>query len=98
MVGMDTLEDGTVLHAPRGELPHDPLEDRVQCHFCGAWYRKLGPHLRRHGLTADDYRREVGLRPRHPLQPPSLSERQAAVARELVTRHPSVRAAVHRRP
>ena len=71
----------------------DPVDDRVQCHLCGQWHRKLGPHLRRHGLTADEYRREIGLRPRHPLQTPSLSERQAAVARALVAQHPGVRAA-----
>ena len=44
---MDALKDGTVLHAPLGELPYDPIEDRVQCHLCGGWYRKLAPHLRR---------------------------------------------------
>jgi hypothetical protein len=71
----------------------DPIEDRVQCHLCGQWHRKLGPHLRRHGLTADEYRREVGLRPRHPLQTPSLSERQAAVARSVIANHAHVRAA-----
>jgi hypothetical protein len=91
---VDTLDNGTALHAPRGELRYDPVDDRVQCHLCGQWHRKLGPHLRRHGLTADEYRREMGLRPRHPLQTPSLSERQAAVARALVAaQHPGVRAA-----
>jgi hypothetical protein len=48
----------------------------VQCHLCGGWYRALGSsHLRRtHGVTADEYRELVGLRPRHPLWAPDLIE------------------------
>jgi predicted transcriptional regulator len=65
---MGALDDEAALHAPRTELTYDPIEDKVQCHLCGRWYRQLGVHLRRHGLTADEYRREIGLRPRHPLQ------------------------------
>jgi hypothetical protein len=86
------LEDGTVLYAPLGELPYDPVEGRVQCHLCGQWHRALGPHLRRHGWTADEYRRSVGLSPRRPLVTPSVSSRRAANARALAERDPRVRA------
>jgi hypothetical protein len=61
-------------------------------HLCGAWYRALGPHLRRHGWTVDEYRRAVGLSPRRALQAPSRSRRQAANARTLAARDPRVRA------
>jgi hypothetical protein len=42
MRSVATLEDGTALYAPRGELPYDPVADLVQCHLCGRWYRALG--------------------------------------------------------
>jgi hypothetical protein len=92
MRSVATLEDGTALFAPRGELPYDPVADLVQCHLCGEWYRALGPHLRRHGWTADEYRLAVGLSPRRPLATPSVSERHAAIARALLDRDPRVRA------
>jgi hypothetical protein len=63
-----------------------------QCHLCGQWHRALGSHLRRHGWTADEYRRAAGLSPRRPLQSPSVSRRQAANARALADRDPRVRA------
>src|SRR5215207_8328670 len=68
------LEDGTPYFAPLGELPFDRDEDRVQCHLCGGWYRALAPtHLSRaHGVTVDEYRDLVGLRPRHALWAPDL--------------------------
>lgn len=45
-----------------GVLNIDKVNDRVQCHICGRWFRALGTHLRsRHGWTADDYREEFGL-------------------------------------
>ena len=39
---LGSLEDGTPYYAPLGQLPHDPQEDRVQCHLCGEWYRLVG--------------------------------------------------------
>jgi hypothetical protein len=92
MRSLATLEDGTVLFAPRGELPYDPVADLVECHLCGEWYRALGPHLRRHGWTADEHRLAVGLSPRRPLPTPSVSEPHAAIARALLDRDPRVRA------
>jgi hypothetical protein len=89
-----TLGDGTALYAPRGELPYDAVADLVQCHLCGSRYRALGPHLRRHGWTADEYRLAVGLSPRRALATPSVSERHAAIARALLDRDPRVRAAL----
>lgn len=54
------LPDGTVLHAPRGELVRDG-EGRVCCHLCGRWFRGLGSHLRAHRYTAAAYRETFGL-------------------------------------
>jgi predicted transcriptional regulator len=73
---VDQAVDGTPLYATRGELPVDVDEQRVQCHQCGGWYRVLGStHVSRtHGLTADEYRDLLGLRPRHPPWAPDLIE------------------------
>jgi hypothetical protein len=56
-----TLPDGTGLHAPYGRLVRDPDSGRVCCHLCGRWFRSLGSHLRRHGLSAAGYRQAMGL-------------------------------------
>lgn len=56
-----TLPGGTGLHAPYGQLVRDPTTGRVCCHLCGRWFRSLGSHLRRHGLSATSYREAVGL-------------------------------------
>lgn len=44
-----------------GVLAYDPVQDKVQCHICGRWYRGLNNHLRRHGYTTARYREEFGL-------------------------------------
>ena len=50
-----------VLHGTLGVLASDG--DRVQCHGCGKFFKAAGTHLvRRHGITADEYRRLFGLR------------------------------------
>lgn len=37
---------------------------KLQCHLCGRWFRHLGLHAwKTHELTADQYRREMGLHP-----------------------------------
>lgn len=55
------LPDGTGLHAPYGELVVEAGTGRVCCHLCGRWFMSLGGHLRKHGHTADSYRRTMGL-------------------------------------
>ena len=45
-----------------GILAYDPIEDKLQCHLCGKWFRGLSVHVVvKHGWTADDYREEFGL-------------------------------------
>jgi predicted transcriptional regulator len=86
LAAVDRALDRTPLFALRGELPVDMDEQRVQCHVCGGWYRALAPtHLSRaHGVTADEYRELVGLRPRHPLWAPDLIEAQGARLRSRI--------------
>jgi hypothetical protein len=90
------LDDGTPYFAPLGELPYDADEKRVQCHLCGAWYRALAPtHLSRaHGLTADDYRELVGLRPRHSLWAQDMTEAHGARLRARIAAEPRLQAAM----
>jgi hypothetical protein len=96
LAAVDRALDRTPLFALRGELPVDMDEQRVQCHVCGGWYRALAPtHLSRaHGVTADEYRELVGLRPRHPLWAPDLIEAQGARLRSRIAAEPRLRAAM----
>jgi hypothetical protein len=93
---LDRARDGTPLYAPRGELLVDVDEQRVQCHLCGGWYRVLGSaHVpRAHGLTAEEYRELVGLRPRHALWAPDLIEAQSVRPRLRLAAEPRLRAAM----
>lgn len=93
---VDRALDGTPLYAARGELPVDVDEQRVQCHLCGGWYRALGSsHLWRiHGVTADEYRDLVGLRPRHPLWAPDLIDAQSDRLRARIAAEQRLRAAM----
>ena len=54
----DRLPDGTPYYGRLGHMAHDPDEDKVQCHLCGAWLRAVGgSHLSRvHGWTVREYR------------------------------------------
>ena len=66
-------EEGPVFGRP-GVLAVDELEDKVQCHRCGGWYRFLANHAwRRHGIPADEYRERYGLTARHGLVSPGLA-------------------------
>lgn len=56
------LADGTLLHAPPGQLSVCPDTGALACHLCGRWFVSLGSHLRVHGHTADTYRADLGLR------------------------------------
>jgi hypothetical protein len=93
---VDRSPDGTSLYAARGELPVDVDEQRVQCHLCGGWYRALGSsHLWRiHGVTADECRELVGLRPRRPLWAPDLIDAQRERLRACLAAEPRRRAAM----
>ncbi|MBA2552459.1 MAG: MucR family transcriptional regulator, partial [Geodermatophilaceae bacterium] len=85
------LPDGTGLHAPYGRLVRDPDSDRVCCHLCGRWFRSLGSHVRRHGLSAADYRQVMGLCRSRPLTAGDVS---AAISRrqaEAYRAHPDLR-------
>lgn len=45
----------------QGVMLLDEIEDKVQCHYCGKWYKALSAHIKTHGLGASDYKKEVGL-------------------------------------
>jgi hypothetical protein len=68
-----SLPDGAGLHAPYGELVVEPGTGRVCCHLCGRWFVSLGGHVRRHGYTADSYRKAMGLCRSRPLVAEALS-------------------------
>ena len=89
------LPDGAPFYAPLGELPVDADAGLVQCHLCGCWFRQLHhAHLGRHGYTVDEYRETFGLRARHPLQAPDLSELRSRTMSRLLQTDERVRAGV----
>jgi hypothetical protein len=65
---------------------------RVCCHLCGQWFVSLGSHLRRHGHTADSYRKAMGLCRSRPLVAEALSRVIATRQREAYRRSPAMRA------
>ena len=89
------LADGTPYYAPLGELPVDDEAGVVQCHLCGGWFRQLHhAHLGRHDFTVDEYRETFGLRARHPLQAPDLSELRRRTMTRLIRTDERVQAGV----
>lgn len=60
-----------------GVLAYDAGADRVQCHVCGAWFKKLTSfHLARHGLSIKDYKARFGLSASTPLESPRTTTRR----------------------
>lgn len=50
------------MYGQLGILSYDEIEDKVQCHICGRWFRSVAAHIwQLHGSTANDYRKEFGL-------------------------------------
>ena len=39
-----------------GVIQYDDVEDRVQCHVCGKWFKALPNHLKSHNMSSVDYR------------------------------------------
>ena len=67
-----------------GILAYDPIEDKLQCHLCGKWFRGLGVHVVvAHGWTADDYREEFGLNRQQALICEGTREKLRRINREL---------------
>lgn len=63
------------LYGERGVLAYDELMDRIQCHACGGWYHKLTSfHLKRHGLTINEYKELYGLNIGTALETPRITE------------------------
>lgn len=69
----------------KGRLAYDPVEDKVQCHICGKWYKKLEAHVwPKHGLLADEYREEFGLNRNTPLASVGFREMKREEAIRLI--------------
>src|SRR4051812_44274200 len=50
-------------HSVLGGLEYNEEKDRVKCHKCGNWFRRLGRHLSQvEGISSSQYKRDHGLR------------------------------------
>ena len=67
--------DGAPIHGEQGVLKTDG--QTVVCGLCGRSFKALGPHvLRRHDLSATEYRDWLGLKASTGLVSPELRQRQ----------------------
>lgn len=67
-----------------GMLAYDPIDDKLQCHLCGKWFRSLSQHVvQKHGWSADDYREEFGLNRQQALICEGTREKLRRINREL---------------
>ncbi|MFD3377353.1 MULTISPECIES: MucR family transcriptional regulator [unclassified Streptomyces] len=73
--------DRAVRHPDFGRLIRDEATDTVICHVCGRAFRSLGAHVRVHGMTAAEYRREFGLLRARALSARSFSQKQSDTRR-----------------
>ena len=55
-------------HGRYGLMDHD--DESIMCHECGEWVGSVGSHLRRHEMTAREYRARHGIPAGVPLTPP----------------------------
>jgi len=60
---------------------NEDIDGNQQCHICYSYYACLGIHIKRHGLTAKEYKEEFGLNRQTPLMSKARRERQSEVAR-----------------
>jgi len=43
-----------------GKPEYDNVMDAWKCELCGGWYKNIGPHLRYHNISMDEYKEEFG--------------------------------------
>lgn len=46
-------------HGFVGIVAEDVDSGKLQCHSCGKWFEQLCGHIRKHGMTADYYKKEL---------------------------------------
>lgn len=64
-VGLPCLPDGTSYYGRLGEVAYDPGQDKVQCHICGQWLKRIGGghlSLKHPEWTMTSYRQAFGLK------------------------------------
>lgn len=65
----------------QGVVMYDDVEDKVQCHICGAWKENVGQHSAiLHGVTAEEYKIEYGLTLRTSLACKKVSRRNSEIS------------------
>ncbi len=78
--------DGIPFYGVVGEMRVDVEADRVQCHLCGGWFRKVaGTHLTRvHGWSVEEYRDAFRLPKPTATCSPGVSRRQSELNGEMI--------------
>lgn len=76
-------------HAPFGTVAR--VDDLVQCHLCGRWFRSVLAHLRSHGWDHLSYRQAFGLERGESLEGSGTGLRRARAMRTRRALDPNVR-------
>lgn len=58
-----------------GVILRDKIEDKLQCHICGRWFKSLTSHLRTHKIKSREYKIRFSLPLTYPLVSRSISEK-----------------------
>ncbi len=72
-----------------GQVEEYLSQPRLRCLVCGAFFRVLGPHLKSHSMTADQYRMRFGIPFMCPLACPDAVGHRSRVERERALDNPA---------
>jgi hypothetical protein len=59
-------------HSSLGALEFNMQKDLLKCHECGTWVRCLAQHIKIHGISAREYKRDRGFNVKTALLTPTL--------------------------
>ena len=66
----------------KGGIEYDSEDDTIRCHECGAWFKSTGGHIRRHGLSAREYKLKHNLKMATALVSESVRVERISIAKK----------------
>ena len=71
-----------------GVLLWDAIEDKLQCHICGKWFKAIcSLHLKKHNLTPVEYKKIVGLGVTTPMWSENTMKKRRKYLKESFEKH-----------
>ncbi len=84
IVSPDGVVDGVPFYGVLGEMRVDVEDDRVQCHLCGGWFRKVDARAWLDGWGVEEYRDAFRLPKLMATCSPGVSRRQSELNGEMI--------------